>query len=64
MEFCNSGDLEGFLKLRGGYLYESEARIILRQIVDGLQAIRLKKVVHRDLKLANILLNLPGFSPE
>ena len=30
MEFCNGGDLEGFIKLRGGHLPEIEARTILK----------------------------------
>ena len=64
MEFCNGGDLGEFIKFRGGHLQESDARVILRQIVKGLQAIRVKKVMHRDLKLPNILLNLPGVSAQ
>ena len=62
MEFCNGGDLEGYIKAKGGYLPEQEIRVILRQIVCGLQATRLKNVMHRDLKLPNILINLPGLS--
>ena len=30
LEFCNGGDLDGFIKSRGGYLAEQEARVILR----------------------------------
>lgn len=30
MEYCNGGDVESFVKARGGYLLEQEARIILR----------------------------------
>jgi serine/threonine protein kinase len=33
MELCNGGDLDNFKNLRGGYLREEEARLILRQIV-------------------------------
>ena len=39
LEHCNGGDLDGFLKARGGHLTEAEANVILRQIVTGLQAI-------------------------
>jgi len=42
---------------RSGYLKEEEARLILRQIVAGLAAIKEKGVMHRDLKLSNILIN-------
>ena len=30
MELCNGGDLENFLKLRGGFFTENEAKIIIR----------------------------------
>ena len=30
MEMCNGGDLEKFMKARGGYLTEPEARLILK----------------------------------
>ena len=40
LEHCNGGDLDGFLKARGGHLTEAEANVILRQIVTGLQAIK------------------------
>ena len=30
MEFCNGGDVDGFMKARGGWLSETEARLILR----------------------------------
>jgi len=30
MELCNGGDLDTYRKLRGGYLIEPEARLVLR----------------------------------
>ena len=36
LEHCNGGDLEGFIKARGGHLSEPEAKQILGQIVNGL----------------------------
>jgi serine/threonine protein kinase len=41
-------------------LTEDESRIILKQIVIGLRDINKGKVIHRDMKLANILLHFPG----
>ena len=38
---------------------EKEARIILKQLVEGFKEIYKKGVMHRDLKLANILVHLP-----
>ena len=40
MEFCNGGDVDGFLKARRGYLSEIETRLILKQLVQGLMAIQ------------------------
>lgn len=57
MELCNGGDLDGFRKARGGFLKEPEARLILRQILQGIAAIKDKKVMHRDLKLPNVMLH-------
>jgi serine/threonine-protein kinase ULK2 len=62
MEYCNGGDVEGFLKARGGYLPEVEARLILKQIVKGLQGIKQQNVMHRDLKLANVLVHFPALT--
>lgn len=59
MEFCNGGDLQDFVSLRGGFLNEPIARGILKQMVYGLAAMADKKVIHRDFKLANILINFP-----
>ena len=57
MELCNGGDLDGLRKARGMYLPELEARVILQQVVKGLMVIKQKNVIHRDLKLPNVLIN-------
>lgn len=61
MELCNAGDIENLKDLRGGRFSELEARIILRQLVCGFKEIYKQQVMHRDLKLANLLLNLPEY---
>jgi serine/threonine protein kinase len=63
-ELCNAGDLDSYRKLRGGNLVEQEARLILKQILMGLAAIKEKQVMHRDLKLPNILVNFSSLSPD
>ena len=40
LEHCNGGDVDGLLKARRGYLTEPEARTILKQLVQGLLAIK------------------------
>jgi serine/threonine-protein kinase ULK2 len=64
MEYCNGGDLENFIRHRGGHLSEPEAKVILLQIVQGLKDIKDINVMHRDLKLANILINFPSLTKE
>ena len=38
---------------------EKEARLILKHIVEGFKEIYSKGIMHRDLKLANILVHFP-----
>lgn len=60
MEICNGGDLERLKEARGKFT-EIEARIILQQLVAGFKEIYKQKVMHRDLKLANILVHFPKY---
>ena len=56
MQYCNNGDLETYLK-RMGRLSEDEAVYFLMQIMNGFQVLHSNKIMHRDVKLANIFLN-------
>lgn len=58
-DLCNGGDLSKLIRLRRKGLTEPEARIMIAQIVIGMKDIALANVIHRDLKLANILLHFP-----
>ena len=59
MEYAQGGDLLTFMKNRRS-LQEPEARKIFRQIVNGLGHIHCRSVLHRDVKLDNILLDSNG----
>ncbi|CAD8084356.1 unnamed protein product [Paramecium primaurelia] len=59
LEYCAQGDLEKYIKKNSlkNRLPESEAKPIILQLIDAMKMLRLKNIVHRDLKLANILIN-------
>eukprot|EP00727_Mastigamoeba_balamuthi_P012840 m51a1_g8179 putative calcium-dependent protein kinase cdpk2a (607) ;mRNA; r:120869-123926 len=55
MELVDGGDL--YSKLKGGHVVpEKEAAQVMRQILSAVQFMHSKGVVHRDLKLENVLL--------
>ena len=51
------GDLLTFMRKRGK-ISEPTAKIIFKQIIKGLQYLHKKNIVHRDIKLDNILMDL------
>ena len=51
------GDLLSFIRKRNK-LNEYSAKIIFKQIIEGLKYIHKKKIIHRDIKLDNILIDL------
>lgn len=64
MEFADSGDLDGQLKLRSTrdfcYFQEHEALFLFLQLCLALDHIHSHKMLHRDIKGANILLTSTG----
>ncbi|KAI9300483.1 kinase-like domain-containing protein, partial [Cunninghamella echinulata] len=56
MEYISGGNLEEYLKKKGGYLNEQEARAIFRQMISAIDYCHRKWVVHRDIKAQNVLL--------
>jgi polo-like kinase 4 len=61
LELCEGGNLYKYLKTHGP-LSEMEARSIIRQLLVALEYMHGLGVVHRDLKLSNVL--LVSSSPE
>jgi 5'-AMP-activated protein kinase catalytic alpha subunit len=57
VEYVGGGDLLSFVRKRNK-LNEQTAKYIFRQIMEAIQYIHSRNVVHRDIKLDNILIDL------
>ena len=68
MEYCNGGTLSQLLKdykLKYGKPFSQEIiQHFMRQIVKGLKYIHSKKIIHRDIKLSNILLDFENIEDK
>lgn len=53
LEYCKKKSLEAFIK--NGPLPEQRAVFFLQQIMNGLQELKKHKILHRDIKLGNLL---------
>jgi serine/threonine protein kinase len=58
-ELCAGGDLLTYVRKRRK-LKEHVAKFVLKQILEGLHYCHMKSILHRDIKLDNILLNGEG----
>ncbi|TPX51472.1 hypothetical protein SeLEV6574_g00253 [Synchytrium endobioticum] len=56
MEQCKQGELYRYIQKRKQPLSEMEARTVLSQITRGLLYLHANGIIHRDLKLSNLLL--------
>ncbi|XP_048738713.1 serine/threonine-protein kinase Nek4-like isoform X2 [Ostrea edulis] len=60
MEYCAGGSLYQYLRERNTGLDENEFKTYLEQILNGVQYLHSKDILHRDLKTKNILLTSDG----
>jgi serine/threonine protein kinase len=59
MELCPGGDLFSYIKKRRR-LKENQAKYFFAQILKGLDAIHKQQILHRDIKLENIMIDATG----
>jgi serine/threonine protein kinase len=59
MEYCEGGDLFT-LTMKENPIAESRARYMFKQILEGIQHLHKLNIIHRDIKLENILLKDKG----
>jgi serine/threonine protein kinase len=55
LEFCEGGDLGQYIKSHGA-VSEQVAQKWMQNLAEGFKALRAKNIIHRDLKLQNILM--------
>jgi serine/threonine protein kinase len=55
LELAPAGDLFSFLQANDGRLDDLHARVVTGQIVTAVEFLHSKGIVHRDLKMENIL---------
>ena len=60
IEYCNGGDLAEFMKLKNKKLPANIIHAIMKHVVTGLAHMSTKKIMHRDLKLRNLMLHFPN----
>ncbi|KAI8921586.1 kinase-like domain-containing protein [Entophlyctis helioformis] len=56
MELCKNGELFKYIQRRSRPLSEPETRGVMQQLVHGLAYLHSNRIMHRDLKLGNLLL--------
>ena len=56
-ELCSHGELFHYMQQCGGRFTEAQTRSIMSQVIQGLDYLHSHSILHRDLKLSNILLN-------
>ena len=65
LEYCNGGDLFGYskyyIKKTGHPLNEFYIQNIIKQIAPAIEYMHSKNIIHRDIKLENILINFDNY---
>lgn len=59
MEFCNGNDLKELMEVKGWKIAPETVQKIMKQLCHGFKDMMDVLVLHRDLKLQNIIINFP-----
>ncbi|ELP87773.1 serine/threonine protein kinase, putative [Entamoeba invadens IP1] len=62
MEICGAGSVSDIMHILNATLDEREIQIILKDVLHGLSYLHQMKMIHRDIKAANILVSDDGVS--
>ena len=62
LELCNGGDLKVLMEAKDWKLSPNVIRKIMYQLTHGVNDMMQSLIIHRDLKLKNVMLNFPGES--
>lgn len=60
MEYCSEGDLKGKIEVDFEHFTEEYVRTVFAQLLQAVQYLHSKNVIHRDLKSQNVFLALDG----
>ena len=59
LEYCNGGDIEELMKVKKWQISLNSIQKIMKQLVTGMNDMMKVNVIHRDLKLENIMMHFP-----
>ncbi len=60
MEYCGAGAISDIMKAQASCLDEKQIQVVMRETILGLIYLHSQKLIHRDIKAGNILLNHKG----
>ena len=64
LEYCNGGNLQELMEAKEYKVPGKIIHKIMCQLIDGLNAMMKHNIIHRDLKLENIMIHFPGYTNE